>query len=508
MNSSPVLQARSLSKWFGGVHALTEVNLSMAGGSVLALLGENGAGKSTFIGLASGALYPSAGTIEIQGHAVELRLPADGLRAGVAVVHQDPKLVNDQSIAANIFATELSSGNSPFRPYQVRRLNRRAVECLRSLGLEGELPRVTENARALSAPQRQLVAIAKALTTEPAILFLDEPTASLTSRETERLWRLVDGMRSRGVAVAVVSHRLREVYEIADRVAVLRDGRKVGEGTTAELPIGEAVRLMAPTRRLAARSEAPLTDAGREVLRLEKVSNEGICNVNLVLHAGEVVGMAGLVGAGRTEIARAIGGIDKVLAGHVYLDGKLVHVRSPRAALKKGIALTNEERPGSLFPGHSVSLNATASVFDTPSALGFIRRRLDRRRAHDVIENLNVKGKATAAIGSLSGGNQQKVLIGRVLATEPRVLVLDEPTHGIDVATKAEIYELVKERAASGVAILFISSELEEIFEVADRIVVVRQGTIVADLPADSDALSVITSALGEKMPASQEVNS
>ncbi len=492
------LRARGLTKRYGAIRALTEVDLDLHAGAVLGLLGENGAGKSTLIALASGAQRPSSGTLEVGGAEVQLNTPSDGQRLGVQVVHQEPRLANGQSVAANIFASDLTSGHSSLAPYNARVTARRARAHLESLSLEGDLPDVSELAAQLTPAQRQLVTIARALTSRPSILFLDEPNASLTHRETEKLWSLVRTMSESGVAVVVVSHRLRELYEVVQHVAVLRDGRKVGEGSTDEIPVDAAVRLMAGVRQRVKTERNVRRVQPKEILRLENVTNERVRSVSLSLNAGEVVGMAGLVGSGRSEIARAACGVDPVLAGAIYLEGRPVRFRSARGALKAGVIMTTEERRVGLFRSHDVGANATASVFDREHILGFVRRGAERKSARDVLEHLSVKGTPETPITALSGGNQQKVLIGRALAASPKVLLLDEPTHGIDVATKSEIYQIIRELADSGVAMLFISSELDELFQVADRIVVVRHGTVTADLPVTSDSASLIAAALGE----------
>jgi ABC-type sugar transport system ATPase subunit len=503
--NSVVLRAVGISKSFGATKALTDVDLDLHSGTVLALLGENGAGKSTLISIASGAQQPTDGWLEVRGERTILQNPLAASHLGIQVVHQEPMLANERSIAENIYLSELASGN--LLGLRSRKpLFDKAREHLEAIGLIADLPGVTQKAGALTAAERQLVTIARAMASDPKIVFLDEPNSSLTSRETEKLWAIVRTMKSRGVAVVVVSHRLKEIYDVAERVAVLRDGEKVGEGTVDEIPIDEAVRLMAGgEQNVLSATPQRKHPLGDEVLRLEGLSSDHVKDVNLVLRTGEVVGMAGLVGSGRSEIARAIAGVDPVRRGRTILNGRPVRIRSPRHALKAGIVLTSEERRKGLFPQHTVGTNSTASVFARDALLGFIRRTKDKVTARAMTSRLTVRGTVNSPITSLSGGNQQKVLIGRALAAEPKILILDEPTHGVDVGTKREIYKLVNELADRGLAILFISSEIEEIFEVADRIVVARHGSLVADMPAQGDAVRVVAAALGETSAASDE---
>jgi ABC-type sugar transport system ATPase subunit len=497
--TTTALKTIGLGKTYGAIHALKDVSLEITTGSVLALLGENGAGKSTFISLVSGANSPTSGSIEIGGENVRLSSPHDAARRGVAVVHQEPQLANEASIAENILLATYANRRATglVRPRDMARVAR---EHLEALGLTEGLPKVTTPAHRLSAAQRQLVAIAKAMASDVEVLFLDEPNSSLTPRETTRLWDLVRGLRDRGVAVVVVSHRLTELYQVVDRIAVLRDGELVGTGSAAEIPLARAVEMMA--RRSAGATAATARDRvrGPEVLRLKNVSTRSVHDINLVVHAGEVIGLAGLVGSGRTEIGRAICSADTVLAGRVTMAGKAVRFRSPRAALRAGIAMTSEERRRAAFVSHDVAFNISASFLPRMARFGFVTRRVERRLAGEWIDRLHLRGKATTPISSLSGGNQQKALISRSLAAQPRLVVFDEPTHGIDVATKAEIATLIRSLADDGLAVILISSEVEELVGIADRVAVVRGGRIVREAVGD-DGLSLVAAALGEDIP-------
>lgn len=493
------LRTTGLGKSFGPIDALRDVTLDIEAGSVLALLGENGAGKSTFISLVSGAATPTAGSIEVFGEAASVSSPHDAAKLGIQVVHQEPKLTNEASIAENIFLGDYAGG-SPLRIVRPGRLLARARAHLEKLGLASGLPSVSTPVHRLSAAQRQLVAISKAMATDARVLFLDEPNSSLTPRETTQLWNLVRALRDAGVAVVVVSHRLSELYRVIDQVAILRDGRLVAQGSVDDIAIPRAVELMAgrPTSIVAGR--ARWSGEGAEVVRLTGIHTRSVHDVDLVVHAGEVVGLAGLVGAGRTEIGRAICGADPILAGTLTVDGKARRFRSPRHALRSGVVMTSEERRQAVFASHDVTFNIAASDLARLSRYGFVTRRMERTVATTWVERLALRGTATTPVTALSGGNQQKSLISRALAVEPRLVILDEPTHGIDVGTKAEIATLVGRLAAEGLAVIFISSEVDELIGVADRVAVVRNGRIVQEA-SGADGISLVAAALGEAVP-------
>jgi ABC-type sugar transport system ATPase subunit len=489
------LSIREVSKHFGVVHAVNSVSLNIRGGSVMALLGENGAGKSTLIGIASGAVTPTSGTLAVRGRVVKFSGPLDAARCGVQVVHQAPQLADELSIAENIFLGRLAESRA-WAHSSRRALESDARGLLNRLGLTDHLPDVRRPASRLSAAGRQLVAIAKAMATDASIVFLDEPNSSLTPRETAILWDIVRHLRDHDVAVVVVSHRLKELYEIVDEVAILRDGHLVGSGPAEKITLEDAVRLMAgraPRQRATRATPVP----GAELLRLEDVSTESLRGVSLSVRAGEVVGLAGLVGSGRTEIGRAMCGADAVVSGGLFLNGRPVRFRTVRAAARAGVMMTSEERRRAVFASHTVRFNAVASVLDRSHRWGFMLRSREKQAANDVIRRLGVRGQQPDSITALSGGNQQKVMIGRTLAAAPKVLILDEPTHGIDVNTKREIGQVVRDLARADLGIVFISSEVEELLDVADRILVVRHGQIVREVTGE-DALTVVAAALGE----------
>lgn len=504
MSGAPTaaLRVERVSKRFAAVRALSDVSVSFMPGIVTAVLGENGAGKSTLIRICSGEHLPDEGRLLADGEPLVLRTPIEANRNGIAVVHQEPQLVGEASVAENIFLSRLGD-TSALRPHHRRALVAEARALLEDLELTAELPDPARPCRDLSAAERQLVEIARALATRPRVLFLDEPNSSLTRRETDRLFAIVRRLRDEGVAVVLVSHRLGEVYEISDRIVILRDGQHVGEGTPEEIPIARAIELMAGKRLEAAeRVDAPPAPRGREVLRLRGLTGERFRDVDFVVHAGEIVGMAGLVGAGRTEIAQAVVGLDPIVSGTVEVHGRPVRITSTQAALDAGISFISEERRTSVFHGQTVAFNLTASIVERFGRFGFYRHRAERRYAREKVAEHGVKtASVDAPIASLSGGNQQKVLIARALASEPALIVLDEPTRGVDVGTKAEIYRMLRTLAHErGLAVWFISSEMDEILSLADRIVVVHDGRIVDDLPRGPEAATVVAAALGERV--------
>ena len=519
MDMLPELHIGNVSKSFAAIHALRDVTIDLFAGRVTAILGENGAGKTTLVNVVSGAVQPDLGELAIEGRPVSFGSPLDAMRLGVFVVHQEPQLFSQMTIAQNLFTYEL--GERPLaHPYSPARSVERAIEALDRLGLSRDLPDPRQQVRGLSAAGRQLVALARALIRQPRVLLLDEPNSSLTRNETDRLFTLVRGLRDQGVAVALVSHRLSEVYEIADYVVILRDGQKVAEDTPSRLPVSLAIQAMAGRRLSEARevtvhaattgvatqsapNPKPETE-GREVLRLEHCTGQRFRDVSFSIHAGEIVGLAGLVGSGRTEIARAVVGADPMLGGTVWFQGRRVQFRNTRQALQAGVAFVAEERRTQIFYGQTVRFNITSSVLDKLERLGFIRQQALDRLATGLASQLSIRTPSLASpVTSLSGGNQQKLLMARLMSVKPTAVILDEPTRGVDVATKAEIYDILRGLAREGLAIWFISSELDEIIELADRVFVVRGGRVVESLPGGPSAAVVVASVLGERlMPA------
>ena len=503
-SAEAALAVVAASKSFGAVHALTDMTVEFRPAMVTALLGENGAGKSTLIRLCSGEQQPTSGKVIVGGVEHILANPLMATALGIAVVHQEPQLVAGMTIAENIFLARLGSRHA-IAVHSSRPLIHEARQLLDDAGLADIFQDLNVKCANLSAAERQLVEIARALASKPRVLLLDEPNSSLTRRETDLLFRIMSVLREQGVAVVLVSHRLGEVYEIADQVVVMRDGRKVGEGPIADLPKQQAIRLMAGERLVQQIAEKELERSAAEsrcVLRVRGAAGLTFSGVDLEINAGEIVGMAGLTGSGRTEIARAIVGADPLLAGQIELNGRPVRFGSPRDAVRHGISFITEERRTSIFYGRDLTFNLTSNVLDRFGRLGFFSNRARTRFAQERADRIGVKAETVATpIRALSGGNQQKVLLARALASDPSLLILDEPTRGVDVRTKAEMYALVRELAyVRGIAVWFISSELDEILHLADRIVVVRQGRIVNNIAKGRQAAQVVASALGEKV--------
>ena len=492
--AEPLLAVRGVHKRFGGVRALRGVDLETRAGEVMALVGENGAGKSTIINVLAGAVRRDEGSVVFAGQSVDFATPAASQDAGIAVIHQELSTLPTLSVAENVFM-----GRMPGRVGVVDRaaMRRRAAELVASVGLD-----VDPDARVgdLAVSQQQLVEIAKALSRGARLLVMDEPTASLTEHETGRLLELARGLRAAGVAIVYVSHRLAEVFAIADRITVLRDGQTVGMVDARESSPDAIVGMMVG-RALAAREPRSATTAGAPVLELRGLSRgRAVRDVSFTVRAGEIVGMAGLIGAGRSETARLVFGADAPDAGSILLAGREVRFRSPAEALAAGVAMVPEDRKRlALFMDKPVRWNVSMARLPALARRGVIGHRREGELARSFIERLRIRTPDDLVpVAQLSGGNQQKTVLARWLATRPRLLLLDEPTHGVDVGAKAEIYELVRGLAAEGLAILLISSELPEVLDLSDRIVVMREGRVAALLDRrDADERTVMLHATG-----------
>ncbi|ADB49693.1 sugar ABC transporter ATP-binding protein [Conexibacter woesei] len=505
MTERIALRTENLTKRYGGVVALAGVDVSIRPGEVTALLGENGAGKSTFVACCSGARAPDDGAIHLDGVEQRFRSPHAAAAAGVAVVHQEPQMLEDQTVAQNVNVAMLAGGGR--QVLSRTRVEALAGDQLASLGLAHALD-PAQPIRRLSGAQRQLVEIARALVIEPKVLFLDEPNASLGDEETELLFGVVGRLRSRGVAVVLISHRLRDVYRIAERVVIMRDGSKVADGSVDEYPIDAAIGLMGgrPRRRDAAAVPAAACESPRRaepvpepVLELRGISGRGFSDVDLVIRPGEIVGMAGLVGAGRTEIAHGVIGAAPLRGGEVLVEGVPRRLRSPGDAIRHGIVYVAEDRKDAVFYDKSIAFNVRASLLG-PRRVGSgrPRERAVGRLVATLAGRLSVKAPSLEAdAASLSGGNQQKLLFARAVSVEPKLLILDEPTHGVDIGTRHEIHGLIRQLAADGMAVWVISSELDEILDLATRIVVVRLGRIETEVTAGHDPIPILAAAMG-----------
>ncbi len=495
MSSVPLLAFEAVEKSFGAVRALRGVSFDLRAGEVHALLGENGAGKSTLIRIATGAHAPDAGHLVVGGRRLTRLDPASARALGIACIYQQPALFPDLTVAENL-ALRLDPPRLAQRiDWPARR--RRAAELLQRVGAEID---PAAEVRRLSMPEQQLVEIASALGAGARIVIMDEPTASLTRREQVRLFQTVQALRASGVGVIYISHRLDEIFELADRVTVLRDGASVGTRAAGELSEAELIRLMVG-REMNTLFPPSLGTMGAPVLELRGVGCRaaGVREVSFTVHAGEVLGLAGLVGAGRTELAGVLFGLTPADAGEIRLAGGPVVIASPRAAVAHGLAYVPEDRRRhGVVPELPLAQNITLAAHRALFPGGWLRDGVERRVAGEFIARFAIRAEGPAApAASLSGGNQQKVALARWLATEPRVLILDEPTQGVDVGAKGEIHRLIRELAARGLAVILISSDLPEILGMSDRIGVMRGGTLVDLLPGNAAAPDVMAAALG-----------
>jgi rhamnose transport system ATP-binding protein len=495
-DANPILALEDAAKSYGAVHALRHGNIALRPGEVRALVGENGAGKSTLVKLLGGVVRLDDGRMLVEGEAVGFHSPTDARDAGIAVIYQEPTLFPDLSVAENVVM-----GRHPLsslRRIDRREMRREVQELLDRLGvrLDAERP-----VRGLSIADQQIVEIAKALSFDARVLIMDEPTAALSGPEVERLFTVVRTLRDRGAAVLFISHRLEEVFALCDTVTIMRDGEVVHSATTAELTPGEVVRRMVG-RELSALFPKEEAEIGAPLLRVHRLTREGVfTDVSFEVRAGEIVALAGLVGAGRSEVARAIFGIDRADAGHVEVDGRRLPGARPLAAMRAGLGFVPEDRrQQGLVMDLSIARNATLTRMGALARGGIIRSRAERRLANDWAQRLQLKfHKLDDPVGFLSGGNQQKVVLAKWLATEPKVLIVDEPTRGIDVGTKAEVHRLLSELAGRGVAVLMISSELPEVLGMADRVLVMHEGRLTGELSrADATEERVMHAATGQ----------
>lgn len=475
----PLLELRDVHKSFAAVHALRGVSLELHAGEVHGLAGENGAGKSTVVRVIGGEHRPDAGEVLVDCQPVHFAGPRDAQQAGIAVIHQEPTQFPDLTVAENVFM-----GRQPLRTFRrIDRtaMNQRAAELFDSLGVPIEPGRIT---RGLSIADQQIIEIGKALSAEARIIVMDEPTAALSTVEAERLFRVAKRLAESGAALLFISHRLEEMYEICQRVTVLRDGSLVTSAPMAELTRDDLVRSMVG-RSVEQLYPSRDADAGDEALVVSGLRRTGVfSDVSFSVRRGEIVGLAGLVGSGRSEVARAIFGVDTLDAGTVTVSGRRLPLGDPRAAIEAGVAMVPEDRrEQGLILDLSIERNATLPRLGAVSQWGLVRRSRERDMAARWADRLGVKrGRLADPVATLSGGNQQKVVLGKWLATEPTVLIVDEPTRGIDIGAKVEVHALLSDLAASGIAVLMISSELSEVLGMADRVLVMHEGRLTAEL--------------------------
>ena len=489
-------QLQGISKEFSGVHALTEVSLDIAGGEVLALVGENGAGKSTLLKILSGDHIPDSGRILVDGEPISFHTPRAARAKGIRVIYQEPEIIPGVSVAENVFVGGLHSRG---RLYHRDAMLRRTTAIIKQFGFAEVISAETMGDQ-LSPAQRQVVEILRALVEKVKLIAFDEPTSSLSDHEAIALFRLIRNLRESGVAIVYVSHRLKEIFQIADRVAVLRDGRLVGDRMVADTTVDDLVRMMVGRDLGDIFVRAP-HEAGEIVLSVQDVTSDDVAGVSFDVRAGEVVALAGLVGAGRTELTRVLIGEVPLRSGTVLIDGKPVRLNSPRDAVQAGIGLAPEERKTeALIMQRTVRDNISLAILERIRRWRFVNNRAERELVRGYIDKLNIRTPSMEQeVSKLSGGNQQKIVVARWLARHPKVLILDEPTRGVDVGAKMEIYSIINELATNGTAVLVVSSELPEVLGLADRIVVMRDGRVTGEMSrAEATEERILTLAIAD----------
>jgi ribose transport system ATP-binding protein len=483
--TNPILEMKGISKRFPGVVALDAVDLEVYPGEAVGLAGENGAGKSTLMKVLGGIYQPDEGQIRIAGQDVAIRSVSDAISRGIGFIHQELNVLDNLSVGENVFLGREPVWGGPLKLIDRQKLHAQTEIYLKRLGLQ--VPSRTP-LKQLSIAQQQMVEIAKALSLNARILIMDEPTSSLTLTETARLLEVSKELRAQGVSIIYISHRLGEINELADRVVVLRDGRNAGSLAREEISHDRIVKLMVGRDLTHFYVQPATTDRPRFVeaqnLRTKRYPAR---QVSFDIRQGEILGFAGLVGAGRTEVAQSLFGVDGPLDGKVLLDGKLIKILSPRDAIAHGIYLVPEDRRNAgLILAVPIRENITLPALTRYASAGLIVRERERKVSSDMCSKLNIKAPSVeATAGNLSGGNQQKVVLAKWLSLSPKVLIFDEPTRGIDVGAKAEIYQLMRTLAESGVAIMMISSDMEEILGESDRVVVMHEGAITGVLERD-----------------------
>lgn len=483
METQPLLHMTGVSKAFPGVQALDNIELTVYPGEILALVGENGAGKSTLMKILNGVYSADAGEIRWQGEQVDVHSPHDAQKLGISMIHQELALIPTLDSGKNIFLGREPQGRIP-GTINWSALYRAADQEIRELGLNVN---VRTPVRYYSIAQQQMIEVAKALSMDARLIVMDEPTSSLTDREVDTLFAQMRVLRERGVSIVFISHRLEEVFEICDRVTVLRDGTYVGTQPTSELTANDIIRMMVgrEMEQMFERREQPPSD--EVVLEVRNLSRGKIVrDVSFQLRRGEVLGIAGLVGAGRTELVQTIFGAYRATSGEVRLEGQPVRINHPAQAIRHGIGLVPEDRKQQgLFLGMNVAANVVMATLKDIVRLFFIRWPKVHAITEDFIKRLDIRTPSTRQrVRNLSGGNQQKVVIAKWLTLDPKVLILDEPTRGIDVGAKSEIYRLMNRLAERGVSIIVISSELPEVMGVSDRILVMHEGQMAGEFDA------------------------
>jgi len=477
--SAELLRLEGITKTFPGTVALDDVSFSVNRPEIHAVVGENGAGKSTLMNVISGNLQPDKGEIYFEGQKVKIRSPRDAQNLGISIVHQELALCPHLTVAENIYIGRLPQTAGKMVDYD--RLNRMSQEVLSLFDRVNIKP--TDRVADLNVAQQQIVEIAKAITLNCKLLILDEPTSALSEADAAVLFKIIKDLKAKGISILYISHRLREIFELADRITILRDGKYIATLNAAETNPDQVVSLMVG-REIKEMYPPKSSKIGREIFRVENISSEKVYDVSFALHEGEILGFAGLVGAGRTELAQTICGILPRRSGEIYLEGKSLEIKSFEDAIKNRIGYVTEDRKQfGLFLRLPVAYNVSAIHLKYDGSGLLIDRQEERNLTREFVKRLNIKATSyLQLVMSLSGGNQQKVMIAKWLAINPKILILDEPTRGIDVGAKAEIHNLLRELAQNGIGIILISSEMPEIIGMCDRVLVMREGRITGEL--------------------------
>lgn len=489
-DNNPILVIENVCKEFPGVKALDRVSMTIPKGTVYGLVGENGAGKSTLMKILSGVYKKDSGKVIFDGEVIENTTPIQALRKGLSIIYQEFNLVNSMSVGENIFLGRFKENKG------MKETHRKARKLLDSIGSKIDTYIKVEE---LSASEMQMVEIAKALSFESKLIIMDEPSSSLTSEELKRLGEIIKDLRSKGISIIYISHKLDEIFEYCNIVTIMRDGQVIDTKPVEKLTRAAMIAKM--VGRDMANEYPALPDTVCEpLLEVKNLNTHKLHNIGFTLHKGEILGLVGLVGAGRTEIIRALYGADRVKTKEIYIDQKAVTIRTPRDAKKLGMGLVPEDRKQQgLVLKFSVESNITMSALDRIAKFGFVNRKEEQRIAERQIKNLQIKTpSAQTKVSTLSGGNQQKCIVGRWLELNPRVLILDEPTRGIDVGAKYEIYLLMNEIVKQGGAIIMISSELPEVLNMSHRVITISDGRITGEfLPGNSEAAEIMDKAIG-----------
>ncbi len=474
----PILVVRGITKLFPGVRALDKVHLELREGEVVCLVGENGAGKSTLIKILSGVYTPDEGEIILNGQQVHFKGPLDAIKAGFSVVYQEHKLMKNLSVAENIYFGRFPMKAGGFVDF--RKLNQNTQRILDDLGMH---IKPTARVETLNSSQSQMVEIAKAYSVGARILILDEPSASITDSELLKLFEIINKLKKQGKSFIYISHRLKELFEIGDRVVVFKDGHYVGQEDIGNVTVDKLVSMMVG-RDIGKVYRPKDRPVGQEVLRVEGLCNDVVTDCSFTVHAGEIVGFAGLVGSGRSELMESLFGYRRKSAGTVTIGGRQVEIKKPKDAIRSGLGFVTEDRKTTgLILNKSVGFNTSFAILDKLSRLGFVDRKEEAKLVDQSIQQLSVKTPSPKQeAGNLSGGNQQKVILSKWLLAQPQLLICDEPTKGIDVGTKQEFYNILDDLARQGKAIIVVSSELPEVIGLSNRIYVMSGGRIVKEL--------------------------